>query len=193
MLDYGIIPFEIIYNRSTDLLDTYKETKQKLGVPNDYIRSEAKQRRKELCEEMKKKEKEHKEKIVQNTVEKARLTREKQLEKEFNEIIELKRQEVKEIEARSLPLREYLMKYILPKLTDGLLQLSEIRPQDPIDFLAEFLFKNNLDGKMFDPCLTEHKIQEIMRQRLAEMSCSGKNSVNCSLMFEESDSDYYKE
>ncbi|CAH8429732.1 unnamed protein product [Schistosoma haematobium] len=39
-------------------------------------------------------------------------------------------------EAHSLPMRYYLMKYIMPELSKALLECSEIRPDDPVDFVA---------------------------------------------------------
>ena len=51
------------------------------------------------------------------------------------------------LHSQSMPLRNYLMKFVMPVLTRGLVDISKITPDDPIDFLAEFLFKNN-------PCVT---------------------------------------
>lgn len=51
----------------------------------------------------------------------------------------------------SLPLRNYLMKYVLPTLTQGLIEVANLRPDDPVDYLAEYLFKENPEGKMFEP------------------------------------------
>lgn len=53
--------------------------------------------------------------------------------------------------AQNTPLREYLMKFVFPTLTKGLLEVSRIKPDDPIDFLAEYLFNQNPEGRMFDP------------------------------------------
>jgi hypothetical protein len=39
-------------------------------------------------------------------------------------------------------LRQYLMKHVLPLVTEGLLEVSRVEPSDPIDYLAEYLFKN---------------------------------------------------
>lgn len=33
------------------------------------------------------------------------------------------------------------MKNVIPTLTAGLIEVAKIRPEDPIDFLAEFMFK----------------------------------------------------
>jgi adenylate kinase len=47
------------------------------------------------------------------------------------------------LDQAALPLRTFLMKHIMPTLTEGLMQVCKSRPEDPIDFLAEFLFQNN--------------------------------------------------
>eukprot|EP00936_MAST-01D_sp_MAST-1D-sp1_P000503 g503.t1 len=49
------------------------------------------------------------------------------------------------LEARSLPLRNFLMSSVMPSLTEGLLDVVQQQPDDPIDHLAEFLFRKNLE------------------------------------------------
>ncbi|XP_037359833.1 adenylate kinase 7 isoform X1 [Talpa occidentalis] len=56
---------------------------------------------------------------------------------------EVKREERELLEAQSLPLRNYLMTYVMPTLMQGLSECCTVRPDDPVDFLAEYLFKNN--------------------------------------------------
>ncbi|NXI64829.1 KAD7 kinase, partial [Anseranas semipalmata] len=56
---------------------------------------------------------------------------------------EVKRQERELLEAQSLPLRNYLMRHVMPTLMQGINECCRIRPDDPVDFLAEYLFKNN--------------------------------------------------
>ncbi|XP_065492468.1 adenylate kinase 7 [Caloenas nicobarica] len=56
---------------------------------------------------------------------------------------EVKRQEQELLEAQSIPLRNYLMKNVMPTLMRGITECCKIRPDDPIDFLAEYLFKNS--------------------------------------------------
>lgn len=59
---------------------------------------------------------------------------------------EVRKQEQEVLEAQSVPLRNYLMKYVMPTLTSGLIEVCKVRPEDPIDYLAEFLFKHNPDN-----------------------------------------------
>ncbi|CAL8316201.1 unnamed protein product [Boreogadus saida] len=55
---------------------------------------------------------------------------------------EVKRQERELMEARSLPLRNYLMKYVMPSLSQAMLDCCAQKPEDPIDYLAEHLLQN---------------------------------------------------
>ncbi|KAM6171100.1 adenylate kinase 7 isoform 4-T4 [Erethizon dorsatum] len=56
---------------------------------------------------------------------------------------EVKREERELLEARSTPLRNYLITHVMPTLVQGLNECCKVRPDDPVDFLAEYLFKNN--------------------------------------------------
>ncbi|NWW12774.1 KAD7 kinase, partial [Oreocharis arfaki] len=58
---------------------------------------------------------------------------------------EVKRQEQELVEAQSIPLRNYLMKNVMPTLMQGINECCRIRPDDPVNFLAEYLFKNSPD------------------------------------------------
>uniref|UniRef100_F6U2V6 Adenylate kinase 7 n=1 Tax=Ciona intestinalis TaxID=7719 RepID=F6U2V6_CIOIN len=68
----------------------------------------------------------------------------KQRQEEWMERLEeVRRQEREVLEQQSIPLRNYLMKHVMPTLTDGLIQCCQVRPDDPVDYLAEFLFQQN--------------------------------------------------
>jgi adenylate kinase len=54
---------------------------------------------------------------------------------------EIKQQEEELLEARSAPLRAYLMKHVIPTLTEGLIETCKVMPEDPVDYLAEFMFR----------------------------------------------------
>uniref|UniRef100_A0A8C8VII8 Adenylate kinase 7 n=1 Tax=Pelusios castaneus TaxID=367368 RepID=A0A8C8VII8_9SAUR len=49
---------------------------------------------------------------------------------------EVKKQEQELLEAQSIPLRNYLMKNVMPTLMQGLNECCKIRPDDPVDFLV---------------------------------------------------------
>lgn len=48
----------------------------------------------------------------------------------------LKREEEEQLCIMAEPLRHYLVKYIFPTLTQGLVEVARLRPDDPIDFLV---------------------------------------------------------
>ncbi|NXT12831.1 KAD7 kinase, partial [Prunella fulvescens] len=52
---------------------------------------------------------------------------------------EVKKQEEELLEAQSLPLRNYLMKNVMPTLMQGINECCRIRPDDPVNFLVKWL------------------------------------------------------
>ncbi|CAF1386022.1 unnamed protein product [Adineta steineri] len=56
---------------------------------------------------------------------------------------QIKREEFQMLDAQSTPLRNYLMAHVMPTLTKALIECCQVRPDDPIDFVAEYLFKEN--------------------------------------------------
>ncbi|KAG6957914.1 hypothetical protein JG688_00010751 [Phytophthora aleatoria] len=64
----------------------------------------------------------------------------------------LQREEAELLETRAKPLRTYLMDTVLPALTEGMLEVVKVQPTDPIDYLAEFLFRK---GQELDAEISE--------------------------------------
>ncbi|KAM9840228.1 adenylate kinase 7-like [Aulostomus maculatus] len=125
----------------TDVLNKITEM---VGVPRNYGLSPEDQE-----EENRRQEEERKQKL---TVEAAERTRRNeatlaemaaQFEEWQKNLSEVRRQEEEQLEARALPLRNYLMKYVMPSLTTAMLECSQIKPEDPVDFLAEHLLRGN--------------------------------------------------
>ncbi|EGD78827.1 hypothetical protein PTSG_11784 [Salpingoeca rosetta] len=56
---------------------------------------------------------------------------------------EIKKQQQEALDEAALPLRTFLMRHVMPTLTEGLLDVCKAKPDDPVDYLAEFLFRNN--------------------------------------------------
>ncbi|KAL3289002.1 hypothetical protein HHI36_003445 [Cryptolaemus montrouzieri] len=50
--------------------------------------------------------------------------------------------------------RQFMAKKILPIVSEAIMVLVGANPEDPVDFLAEYLFKYNPNGKMFNPMYT---------------------------------------
>jgi adenylate kinase len=69
--------------------------------------------------------------------------RKRREEQKLRRAAEVQQQEQELLEVRSVPLRNYLMQNVIPTLTEGLIEVCKLKPEDPVDYLAEYLFKNN--------------------------------------------------
>ena len=49
---------------------------------------------------------------------------------------DVKKEEYEQLETQSIPLRNYLMKHVMPTLTQGLIDACKTRPDDAIDYLV---------------------------------------------------------
>ncbi|XP_016887307.1 adenylate kinase 7-like [Cynoglossus semilaevis] len=69
---------------------------------------------------------------------------------------QVRQQEQDLLEAQSAPMKNYLMEHVMPTLTKGLIECCMEQPLDPVDFLAEYLFKNNpYDAEVTSLTLTD--------------------------------------
>ncbi|XP_041815008.1 adenylate kinase 7-like [Chelmon rostratus] len=128
--------------------DVMKKITEMVGLPKNYGLSPEEQE-----EEAREKEEERKRKVAAEAAERKRRNEAAlaemvaQYEEWQKNLSELNRQERELLEARSLPLRNYLMKYVMPSLTEAMLDCCKIKPEDPVDFLAEHLLRNNQQEK----------------------------------------------
>ena len=69
------------------------------------------------------------------------------LEKKAEARLACVREHMKELEAADeLNMRQYGMKYIIPLLTEGMIDVWKVGPLDPVDYLAECIFKKSGEG-----------------------------------------------
>ncbi|XP_008283194.1 adenylate kinase 7-like [Stegastes partitus] len=129
---------------NTDDPGIMKKITEMVGVPKNYDLSPEEQE-----EEDRKKEEERKQKLTLEAAERKRRTEASlaemavQYEEWQKNLSKVKHQEHKLLEAQSLPLRNYLMKYVMPSLTEAMVECSKIKPEDPADFLAEHLLRSS--------------------------------------------------
>lgn len=69
--------------------------------------------------------------------------------KQEQQLLEIKRADYVELEKRKAPLREYLLANVIPLVSKGLLEVCAIRPEDPVDYLAEWLLRHNPHDDIF--------------------------------------------
>uniref|UniRef100_A0A3Q2DNN2 Adenylate kinase 7b n=1 Tax=Cyprinodon variegatus TaxID=28743 RepID=A0A3Q2DNN2_CYPVA len=56
---------------------------------------------------------------------------------------QVKLEEERHLEGLTVQMRSYLMEHVMPTLSQGLAECYRANPPDPLDFLAEYLFRNN--------------------------------------------------
>jgi hypothetical protein len=76
----------------------------------------------------------------------SRSQREAKAKLDAERLAKLQEEERDALLLRSQPMRKYLMDNVLPSLTRGLQEVAKVRPDDPVDYLAEYLF--NLDPEL---------------------------------------------
>jgi adenylate kinase len=73
---------------------------------------------------------------------------EKQWRKQKEEYTKSRFEQIKEqerdlLDSKSQPIRAYLVDNVVPILTEGLIEVCKNQPGDPVDFLAEYLFRES--------------------------------------------------
>uniref|UniRef100_A0A8C2ICH3 Adenylate kinase 7a n=1 Tax=Cyprinus carpio TaxID=7962 RepID=A0A8C2ICH3_CYPCA len=135
-------------------VDTVEKIIKTVGPPKNYGPSPE-----EMEEERKRKEDERHLQLKQEEVEKElrqRLEKDKMtalLEEWNRNMAEVKKQETELLETRSVPMRHYLMKYVMPTVIQGLMDCCKVKPDDPVDFLVtlliDFISRVLFNNKLF--------------------------------------------
>ena len=55
---------------------------------------------------------------------------------------EIAKQEIMMAAAKKMPLRAFLVENVIPSLTEGLVEVCKLQPNDPHDYLSEWLIRN---------------------------------------------------
>eukprot|EP00929_Paragymnodinium_shiwhaense_P123166 TRINITY_DN9667_c0_g1_i1.p1 TRINITY_DN9667_c0_g1~~TRINITY_DN9667_c0_g1_i1.p1 ORF type:complete len:750 (+),score=273.97 TRINITY_DN9667_c0_g1_i1:181-2430(+) len=144
----GVLNLPVPGKDAEDLLESvriYVEGSEQ-GRPFNYLRTGE-----EVAEELLEKQaerattqkKEAEEEAARRAEDKSAELEEAQSQKRRLQLIAAHEQEQKSLEAQ--PLREYLMRYMVPSLTEGLIEVCKVLPEDPVDYLATYL-EDHVDG-----------------------------------------------
>ncbi|KAG2457772.1 KAD7 kinase, partial [Polypterus senegalus] len=131
---------DVSTNEDSEYEATIQKMKKIIGKPRNYgltPEEQAELDRKLVDERLKREAAEQAEKEKKEQQEKAE--RALHLEEWNKRLEEVKRQEHEMLEAQSIPLRNYLMRNVMPTLTQGLIECCKVRPDDPVDFLPFLL------------------------------------------------------
>jgi adenylate kinase len=133
----------LIVDAGSDMEETLEILRLTIGMPHNYQPNKAKEEREKLAATKEAEAVAEGERQKQEALMKDNEERQKRQKEESVRTAEIRRQEQELLEARSQPLRKYLMENVLPILTKGLLDVAKVRPEDPIDFLADYLFQQD--------------------------------------------------
>ena len=138
--------FELDANGSAyELFESMRIYVERFGRPYNYLKSVGKlnqEREDYLVTE----EKEFKQAEYEKDSEKDVKIREQKLalEKLADARLESVMAHMKELEdCDDLNMRQFLMKYIIPLLTEGMIEVWKVGPLDPVDYLADYIFKRS--------------------------------------------------
>ncbi|XP_070776768.1 adenylate kinase 7 [Enoplosus armatus] len=143
-LDIAPLYLEITGSSEPDCLLLMRKIFDTVGRPRNYGPSsrEVEEEERREAEERMRREAQEKAEEERREAEEAR-HRAARWEEWTKRLEETRQQEEELLEAHSVPLRNYLTEHVMPTLTQGLIECCTARPQDPVDFLAEYLLKNN--------------------------------------------------
>ncbi|KAK2150919.1 hypothetical protein LSH36_382g01056 [Paralvinella palmiformis] len=127
---------DITKDTSDNMADTVKKIMRLMGEPRNYgPTEEEKEEMRRLAEEERlKRETEEKQERERHEAEEA-AERKRRQEEWTQRLEEVKREEYELLETQSIPLRNYLMKHVMPTLTQGLIDCCKVRPEDSVDYL----------------------------------------------------------
>ncbi|XP_065822555.1 adenylate kinase 7 [Labrus bergylta] len=143
-LDVSLLYLEVTSSREPNCLQLIQKIFDTLGPPRNYGRSieEVKKEERRKVEERMRREEQERAKEERNEEEEAR-HRAARWDEWTKHLEEVRQQEEELLEVQSASMRSYLMEQVMPILSRGLMECCTARPHDPVDFLAEFLLKNN--------------------------------------------------
>lgn len=138
------IPIDVMSEESEEMENTARKIIHFVGSPRNYgltpnERDELE--RKQIAERLEKERLE--EERIHYETEAEMLARKQRQEEWMKKNEKLIQEETEILNREAEPLRIYLRKHVMPVLANGLMECVRRRPDDPIDFLAEYLFFNN--------------------------------------------------
>lgn len=143
-LELHPIKIDVVKDTSEMMGDTVQKIIEIIKSPRNYgpTKEELEQTRLAIEKELYRKNEE--DRILKEKLEMEEEATRKLREKEWaRQLYEVKQQEFEQLKVRSIPLRHYLMRHVMPTLGKGLIDCCKVRPDDPVDYLAEYLYKNN--------------------------------------------------
>lgn len=135
---------DVTKDSSHMMQDTVERIKKLMGEPRNYGPTPEEQEEFRRVEEETRLHKESEERAEKERREADEAAERKRRQEDWTaRLEEVKHEEFEQLETQSIPLRNYLVKHVMPTLTQALIDCCKVRPDDAIDYLAEYLFQHN--------------------------------------------------
>ncbi|KAM3185848.1 hypothetical protein ACTXT7_005530 [Hymenolepis weldensis] len=140
--DRGVstLNFDIASDTSGEFDEIERKIELAIGPPRNYGSVSKKTK---VREELQLKAEEERRELEQSRAAEELSRRNRQKQEMSNLLEAIQAEEEEALQKASKPLREYLGKFVMPTLTKGVFECIWRRPEDPVDYLAEYLFRNN--------------------------------------------------
>nr|CDS33520.2 adenylate kinase 7 [Hymenolepis microstoma] len=132
--------FDVAMDTSGKFDEIERKIEVAIGPPRNYGPIT---KRTKIKEELQMKIEEERHELEQSRTAEELKRRDAQKQEMFSLLESIQAEEDEALQKASKPLREYLSKFVLPTLTKGVFECIWRRPEDPVDYLAEYLFRNN--------------------------------------------------
>lgn len=136
----GVLNLPVIRKEEDDIFESTRIYMEKAGRPFNYLPTEAEVAASLLERKTQQEEADHDEAIAEaRRQEDDGKERSREAARHVERLRIISEYEAAHRKLQELPLREYLMQYMVPNLSEGLIEVCKVLPDDPIDYLAVYL------------------------------------------------------
>jgi adenylate kinase len=137
----GVFNLPVPGKDDEDLFESTRIYMESAGRPFNYLPSEEEVAREILARRAEKEDQEinlNETQTLDVVAEQAKLKKDK-VDKQAERMRIIAKHMEQHQELKDMPLREYLMRYMVPSLTEGLIEMCKVVPENPVDYLATYL------------------------------------------------------
>lgn len=73
-------------------------------------------------------------------------------------------------EIKKMPFRNYLLEYVVPELNDGLVEVSNFLPDDPVEFLVKIIYINMMINNNYNFYINIYRPNIYMKKVLSSLT-----------------------
>merc|ERR1712217_296093 len=143
----NVLHVDVDKSNETEVFDAIRVYMESKGQFFNYLRSEEElvREREEEVAKLEREEDARREKATQDRQAAEQAMRQQASGEEAHRRQAIAESEAALLEAEAMPLRQYLLSNVVPTLSEGLTEVCKEQPEDPIEYLAQYLFAHAQD------------------------------------------------